>query len=729
MHFDPTLNRVYGLVIKKAVIAALVLLTLIVLCPGRGFAQLDPSFGTGGVAASDVVGSPLESFVLPGGKLLVVSTDDSTETPDPAFSRFNSDGSTDLTYGTNGTLRLAIPFLGGVGRIRRVVRQPDGKFLLSGIESDSGVITRFNEDGTIDPTFASGGIIHTSIGQDRDDLQNIILLPDGKILVVGAAYALAGGWDVVFLRYSANGVPDATFGGGSGFVTYHDPGSVSSVTSRAWLQSDQKVVFVGVNPGATRIQRFNADGSLDNSYPLIIINTWFNKSFMQPDDKLLVAGADVKTDLTERAQKDIVIRRYTASGTLDATFGTGGNTTVDLISSFDDSPRAIQVMADGQILIGAQTWIPFNRTSETGYYVCLGRLSADGRTITGKFRQFYSVYRISSDTVDNLLTLQPDGKIISIYQNRVGTVNHLLLSRAVGVPLEKYRFHGTPFDFQYDPQPFSPQPGGSATADSTVYRPSDQKWYIFSQALIGYPTFGAPGDIPVAADYLGGFGAEFAVFRPSTGVWYIARNLVTPASNIYVAQWGTNGDIPTPADFDGDGKSDIAIFRPSTGAWWIRNGSDLSSRTVLWGTNGDKPVAGDYDGDGIADIAVWRPSNGVWYVLRSSDGQASYMTFGTAGDVPVQEDFDGDGKTDIAVWRPSNGVWYIARSSDGGFTYTTWGLSGDVPVPTDYDGDAKTDIAVWRPSEGRWYIVKSSDNGFLTQWWGLSTDIPVQGRY
>ncbi len=37
-----------------------------------------------------------------------------------------------------------------------------------------------------------------------------------------------------------------------------------------------------------------------------------------------------------------------------------------------------------------------------------------------------------------------------------------------------------------------------------------------------------------------------------------------------MSQWGIQGDIPvTGADYDGDGKTDIAVWRPSTGSWYI----------------------------------------------------------------------------------------------------------------------------------------------------------------
>jgi hypothetical protein len=66
------------------------------------------------------------------------------------------------------------------------------------------------------------------------------------------------------------------------------------------------------------------------------------------------------------------------------------------------------------------------------------------------------------------------------------------------------------------------------------------------------------------------------------------------------------------------GKTDIAVYRPSTGMWFILNSASFTGRIQQWGVLGDIPVAGDYDGDGKTDIAVYRPSTGVWFILNSA---------------------------------------------------------------------------------------------------------------
>jgi hypothetical protein len=83
------------------------------------------------------------------------------------------------------------------------------------------------------------------------------------------------------------------------------------------------------------------------------------------------------------------------------------------------------------------------------------------------------------------------------------------------------------------------------------------------------------------------------VYRPNEGMWYVLSSS-TSYGTWTSYQWGLPGDISIASDFDGDGRTDLAVWRPTTGEWFIRYSADnysyASWKSFQWGLPGDIPL-------------------------------------------------------------------------------------------------------------------------------------------
>ncbi len=271
-------------------------------------------------------------------------------------------------------------------------------------------------------------------------------------------------------------------------------------------------------------------------------------------------------------------------------------------------------------------------------------------------------------------------------------------------------------------------PDHDGRTDSTIYRTSNNVFYIAgtgggtsiagpTPAVAGTSTkWGVPGDIDVMGDYDGDGKADIAVWRPSTGAWFIIQSLT---NTVRVTVWGTAGDIPMPGDVDGDQKDDLVIYRPNAGAWFaLKSGGGIDA--VGWGIATDQPLLADFDGDGKLDYTIYRASNGVWYIRKSAGG-TTIIGWGTGTDIPVAGDWDGDHKADQGVFRPGTGQWLINRST-GGVLAATWGVAGDIPISGDQDGDQRSDFTIFR--NGNWF-TRFAAGGTKVVGWGIAGDKPT----
>jgi uncharacterized delta-60 repeat protein len=640
-------------------------------------------------------------------------------------------GDLDTTFNQSGFASLQFPL---PTRAQSVIFQPDGKIIAAGGhvydsigEGCDFALARYHPNGTLDTSFGiDGKVVSRFISQLGSDFINFVeaaLQGDGKIVAVGHFRAGdLGLWNLLVVRYNADGSLDTTFDG-DGIMTMRIDNY--SLAGGIAAQPDGKVVisasagngFTTVNPYRFMVIRI-AGGGLDPTFgDGGVVQTAFNgipsRPFgiaVQANGKIVVAGL--------MGNNNYALARYLPNGTPDATFGNSGTAT--LISGVNDTQGAdVVVQPDGKIILLASVVNRFQ----------LFRAKADG-TPDPTFGASGGIIIAQGNHGEERaggLTLQPDGKIIAggySYSRNNSTIFNPFIVR---LNPDGYR------DPTFGAIGHVYQPANMLIYDVAI-QPSDGKLVAvgsFGVSAFGYRQLavaryqtGIAAVSPAKVDFDADGTSDFAVTRAndSNYNWYALSNNYLNAL-LVETEWGLITDKITPADYDGDNKTDVAVFRPSDGNWYILKSSDKSIVTVHFGQSGDIPLAGDFDGDGRADTSVYRSGN--WYILNSSNGQFRAEQFGIATDKPVLADFDGDRKTDLAVYR--DGVWYAQRST-AGFFGAAFGLASDKPLPGDYDGDGKSDLAVYRPSDGTWYLQNSTE-GFKAFQFGIATDLTVPADY
>ncbi len=359
--------------------------------------SLDPAFGGTGIVTTDFgVGddSAYDVAVDSAGRLVVVGTAEGSLAGDFAVARYLSDGSLDPTFSEDGW--LTTPLNGVFDTATSVVIQGDGKILLGGWswQGTTGrdfTIARYETDGSLDTGFGSSGFATTHFGSINDEIFDLALDFDGKIIAAGRSRTNDTDWDFAVARYHADGSADLTFAGTghttTDFASLHDHGVGLA------LQADGKVVVAGpsfdeLTHWDFALARYKSDGSLDASFGddgkvvtqfslRSVDQTWFefaNTVVAEDNDgRILVAGSSFNLASGVSLTWDFAIVRYHLDGTLDTTFGDQGKALIDF-GGTDDRATGLVVDASGKIILSGVT----RETVADDWDFALTRLSSDG---------------------------------------------------------------------------------------------------------------------------------------------------------------------------------------------------------------------------------------------------------------------------------------------------------------------------------------------------------------
>lgn len=218
----------------------------------------------------------------------------------------------------------------------------DGSVVAAGTANQNIWVARFTPAGASDTTFSGDGYFELDLDQGSfDEPREMRFDSDGKIVLAGRA-----GNDAFVLRLAADGSLDSTFSG-DGMLLHHDSSSSIEFTGMD-LQSDGKIVVASASLGFVQVRRYTATGELDASF-----SGGGSVDLAAPS---LGGELQVEVDPSDRivlgaTQEGSAIRvaRLTSAGALDGSFDGDGRLDV---SGFGDF-RALTVDSLGNVLVAA----------------------------------------------------------------------------------------------------------------------------------------------------------------------------------------------------------------------------------------------------------------------------------------------------------------------------------------------------------------------------------------
>jgi uncharacterized delta-60 repeat protein len=325
----------------------------------------DPSFGSAGRVTTDVTGAARIQYaravaVQPDGRIVVAG--DATlanNTSAIALVRYLADGSLDASFGGDGIVHEAAV----AGRAFAVAIQPDGRIVVAGDVPVSGSATdlgdmrvaRFLADGSLDSGFGSSGSVAFDVTSGTDLARNLVLLPDGAMVVAGEAIGSDPALQTGVAKLTAEGQLDSSFGmGGRQSILAANLGHGLA------LQPDGKLLLAGGTtsfPSSFALMRLEADGSADASFGNggAITHRTSNSTTgegdigyavaLRPDGRIYVAGKSGSIN------EDFGLVRFTAAGAVDIAFGTNGVSVIDF-DGLSDGAESMVVQPDGKIVLG-----------------------------------------------------------------------------------------------------------------------------------------------------------------------------------------------------------------------------------------------------------------------------------------------------------------------------------------------------------------------------------------
>ena len=316
--------------------------------------EIDISFGNNGIVITQI--EEYSSFrslcIQPNGKILICGNFDTpTNLTNGFIARYNTDGSLDSSFGIDGIVKMNTDNYNfySAGSVRLTA---DNKIIVAGDTGSQTFIARFNSDGSIDTTFSTNGvkICNTPDFQFVVETDQLVVLPDGSMLLAGRDYTDSNNSKMALVKYNLDGTFCNTFGN-NGIVLFDF--TVDSIEQEFFgfikITNDDKIMLTGndQNSGEYYLIKLSSNGALDFNFGIDgIINNTIARYVIQNNGKIIYMK-NVSNSTNDFSR----LARLNEDGTIDLTFNDTGffdlNPTV-----FKDSFLYLKFQSNGNLIVG-----------------------------------------------------------------------------------------------------------------------------------------------------------------------------------------------------------------------------------------------------------------------------------------------------------------------------------------------------------------------------------------
>jgi uncharacterized delta-60 repeat protein len=418
------------------------------------------------------------------------------------LSCYNTDGSLYTTFGTAGKVLLPAP-AGFTGcTVNDVILQPNDYIIVTGDTSSvdplfpppvyplrpSMFVARFTPLGVLDTMTFGGGLGYVIIPPsafsptpnpvpitfDQCYSNSVIIQPNGYIVLGGNVRRISPGPNnksfIALVRLDTTGALDNPFGtNGNGTVYAGFTALNEDICNCLSIDSNSKIVSGGFNyPISTPIDqklsvvRFTTTGILDTTFNnsgitpgWLIIPHFFLNSFdsssgigINSVGQIIISGYITKQPSSEKC---FGVAAVTSNGILDTSFGTGGQTVLDLSPTYDltgiafsNGANALALQSDDKIVITGGFRYPPQILPVITQGFSLARFNTNGTLdlTFGLAGLGYILSDLVSSIIDNEIgysvAIQSDGKVLVggtvLNIEDSGANRYFILARYFGFP-------------------------------------------------------------------------------------------------------------------------------------------------------------------------------------------------------------------------------------------------------------------------------------------------------